>query len=232
MSATLAPPPVRTATVVPGAPLLPQVNLLPPEIRAGRQFGRVKAWLGVSILITVLLCGLIVLWAAFASSQAQDELTQVQDENAALLAEQSTYAEVPQVLNQLGEAVDARTLGMASEILWRPYLAALAATTPGEVSVDTVSVVTAASAAGAVAPLSPLQAPSIGTLTFSGRSLTVPDTAAWLDQLATVPGFADPYVSSVQVTESEGVVYYQVTGTVQVSDVAYADRFIPVEETS
>ena len=32
-----------------GAPPLPQVNLLPPEVRASRRLGRTKAWLGVNV---------------------------------------------------------------------------------------------------------------------------------------------------------------------------------------
>ena len=41
-ASVLAPALVQVA--VPGSPTLPQVNLLPPEIRAGRQLTNVKAW--------------------------------------------------------------------------------------------------------------------------------------------------------------------------------------------
>ena len=41
-----------------GAPSLPQVNLLPPEIKAARNLSRIKGWLGVALLMTLVLAAL------------------------------------------------------------------------------------------------------------------------------------------------------------------------------
>ncbi|MCL3862844.1 PilN domain-containing protein [Actinotalea sp. K2] len=230
MSATSVAP-VRTAAMVPGAPALPQVNLLPPEITAGRRLGRLKAWLGVAILVSIFLAGLLLLWATFSARQAQAELSDVEAVNQGLLAEQAEYAEVPRVLNQLSEALTARRLGMSTEVRWRPYLAALAATSPTAVSFDTFSVVAATPTMAPVGAAHPLQGPNVGTLTFTARSVTVPDTAAWLDNLDAVTGFSDPWISSSQVTEDEGV-YFIVSGSVQITEDAYAQRFIDIDEES
>ncbi|WP_250442755.1 PilN domain-containing protein [Actinotalea sp. C106] len=230
MTTTAAPAPVHTRAAVPGAPGLPQVNLLPPEVRAGRQLGRVKTWLGISVLIVILVAGMLFVWASFSATQAQNELTELQDTNQALLAEQAQYAEVPRVLGQLSETTEARELGMSTEVLWRPYLAAVAATAPAGVSFDTFGVNAATPTTPPTAPTDPLHAPNVGTLTFTARSLTLPDTADWIEQLAEVPGFTDPWLSSAQITDESGV-YYQLSGTVQITEDAYAQRFID-EETS
>ena len=43
------------------APLLPQVNLLPPEVKAARGLARIKRWLAVGVLVTLILAtGLVV----------------------------------------------------------------------------------------------------------------------------------------------------------------------------
>lgn len=231
MSTGVLPAPTYRDASVPGAPVLPQVNLLPPEIRAGRRLSRVKSWLGVMLLVTVLIAALLIVWSLWTVRGAETELADVQGENQDLVAQQSQYAEVPRVLRQLDEFKDSRELAMSTEVMWKPYLAAIAATGPAGVSFDTVAFSGPSPLnAAPMATTNPLLAPNVGVVTFSTRSLTLPDTAAWLEGLAGVEGLSDPWFSSAQVTESEGVTYYQVSGTVQVTDAAYADRFTVQDE--
>lgn len=230
---TVAPavrPSPRAAAAVPGAHALPQVNLLPPEIRAGRRFHRVRAWLGVVLLVAVLVCGLLVVWATLALTGAETELAAAQDDNQRLLVEQSQYAEVPRVLGQLRETSDARAVGMSTEVLWKPYLSAVAASAPAGVSLDTFAFVPQLPAAAGLAPTEPLLAPYVGTLTFSARSLTLPDTSAWMEALAGVPGLSDPWFTSAQLAQENGITYFQLNGSVRVSDAAFAERFAAAEE--
>jgi hypothetical protein len=70
----------------------------------------------------------------------------------------------------------------------------------------------------------------VATITFGASSLTVPDTAAWLDGLSTVPGFVDAWFTTASLTEANGVAFYTVGATVQVSADAFANRFAPAEE--
>ncbi|WP_149204840.1 PilN domain-containing protein [Actinotalea subterranea] len=228
---TLAP--VRRASV-PGAPPAPQVNLLPPEVRSTRQFGRVRGWLGVAILVTILLAGLMFVFAAFSATQAQNELAEVEEQNANLTAQQAEFAEVPRVLNQLKEATDARTLGMSTETVWRQYFSAIAATAPAGVSVDGISVTTVTPASAApIAPTTDPLAPlaTVGMITFDARSLTLPDTSQWVEQLAGVRGFTNPWFSSAQLADDDGTIYYQVSGTILLTADAYAERFVAEEES-
>lgn len=216
---------------VPGTPLLPQVNLLPPEIRAGRALSSVKSWLAVGLLATLLVAGGLVLMSELGLRDAEDALTRTQDENAALVAQQTQYAEVPALLGKLDDLTQARTSGMAGDVLWRPYVTAIAATAPAGVSVTELKVAppvaSLTATTGGVADL------VVATISFQSRSLTLPDTAQWLDALAEVTGLSNPMFSSAQIKGTEsGVVYYEVTGTVDVTFDGLSMRYFPVDETA
>ena len=211
---------------------LPQVNLLPPEVRAKRGLKVLKRWLGVSLLATLVLCVLAYGASVISAAAAQSELVIVQAETARLQTEQQKYAEVPQVLNALASAKAARTLGMSTEVQWKSYLDAIAAVLPAGVSLESITVTGATPMTAAAAPSSVLEAASVGQIQFSGRIATMPDTAAWIDALNAVPGFSDAWVSATAITETDKLVYYTVTSTVQVTDAAYAKRFAAVEGTN
>jgi Tfp pilus assembly protein PilN len=211
---------------------LPQVNLLPPEVRAARSLGVLKRWLAIALVLVLALVGLGYGAAYLATQSAEDELAEAQAETTRLQSEEAKYAEVPQVLGAIDSTEVARLLGMSSEIQWKTYLDAVTAVLPVGVSIDQFTMTGPAldAAASPVTATDPLQRPSIGSISFQGRSRAVPDTSAWLDALASVPGFADPWVSSVSVTEEDGSVYYSVTSTVQLTEQTLANRFVPTEE--
>ncbi|MDC7120793.1 fimbrial assembly protein [Cellulomonas fimi] len=210
------------------SPTLPQVNLLPPEVRAARGLRTTKRWLLIALAVTFVACvgafGLALISGATAATQLAD----AQAETTRLEQEQAKYAEVPQVLGALDQAQQARTLGMGADVAWKSYLDALTAVLPAGVSIDTLTVAANDPAATAVAP-NPLQDVSAGQITFTARSVTVPDTAAWLDGMSSVPGFADPWTSSAMVTSDDTGTYYTVTATVQFTEAAFTHRFDQTE---
>lgn len=226
MSATQVRPAQKAK--IAGSPTHPQVNLLPPEIRAGRQLSSIKSWLGLGLLLTLLVAGVMVLLSEMTLRGAQDELAETEDENASLVAQQAQYAEVPAVLNRLGNATDARLAGMASEVTWRPYIQAIAATAPAGVSIDSFSVTAPSEAASSAAAASGDLV--IAVLSFQAKSATNPDTSAWLDGLESVRGLADPWFSASALSSKNDVVYYAVTGTVNVTVEGLSLRFVPGDE--
>lgn len=207
------------------APALPQVNLLPPEVKAARGLARLKKWLALVVLLALVVCAGIVLLAMLQQKDAEDDLGLQQAETERLMAEQARYAEVPAVLGALDRALAAREVGMSTEILWRPYLQAIAATTPEGVRIENLRVQGATPILLPSAPTDALSAWSVNTITFTAQSLVLPDTETWLRALATVPGFANPLFSQATLTETDGVVHYNVSATVQVNEQAYALRF-------
>ncbi|WP_136520034.1 MULTISPECIES: PilN domain-containing protein [Cellulomonas] len=206
-------------------PTLPQVNLLPPEVRDARDLRAMKRWLLLAVALVVAVCALAYVFVVIQGTQARDELARAEAETARLQDEQAQYAEVPLVLGQLNATRAARELGMSTEVPWKPYYEAITAVLPEGVSIDTLAFSGATPITAPAPPADPLQGPSVGQVQFTGRSSTVPDAAAWVDALNSVPGFADAWVSSAAVTDAEGTVYYTVSSTVQVTEAAYSGRF-------
>ncbi|MBD7916842.1 fimbrial assembly protein [Cellulomonas sp. Sa3CUA2] len=209
----------------------PQVNLLPPEIRAAQGLRHLKKWLaavvGLVVIVLVLMYGL-----ALMSKQAADaELTQAADQAAALAAQQAQYAEVTPVLGGLQRSKEARQTAGATDVLWKSYFDAIAAVLPPNVSIDSVSVIqtTPMTLAGAAAP-DPLTPPGIASLTIAAKATGLPDDAAFTDALNTIPGFyaAQTSTSVIGTTESEAVMY-AVSASVQVDESAFSRRFEPAQ---
>lgn len=215
-----------------GTPALPQVNLLPPEVRSARSLGVVKRWLAVTVLLAVVVAGLGFGFATMQVGDAEGELEAQNAHTATLLDEQRQYSEVPVVLSRIDAIKAARQLGMSTEVLWQDYVDALVAVAPEDMTIESLTVSTASPMVAPALPANALAGSSVGQITFSGRVDVVPDTAAWIDALNSVPGLQDAWVSAVQISADGETPYYQVTSSVQVGADAYAERFIPAPETA
>lgn len=221
--------------LVPGSPSVPQVNLLPPEIRASRSLAKIKQLL---LLVLVVVIGVGVLgyfWSLTQVEAAENELAREEAESTRLLNAQKEFSEVPQVLGELDRATQARLLGTSTEILWAPFLTNLITTAPRGVAFEEVIFTGATPMFPATLSSNPLhRGEYVGTMTFTGRSLQVPDTAAWIESLETVPEFTDVFVSSMEITERDEngslIAYYEVLGTIQVTTDALANRFVEEPE--
>lgn len=211
-----------------GAPLLPQVNLLPPEVRAARGLTATKRVLALALVGVVLLAGAGYGMALMTVSSANDELSAAQDETAQLQRETVKYAEVPVVVNGLKRATDARTLGMSTEVMWKTYLDAISAVLPPNVSIQTLGITQATPSVAAPAPGSALLGQGVATITFSATATTLPDASAWIAALDTVPNLYGATLSSEVLGEESGTARYALTSTVQVATGAFANRF-PVD---
>jgi hypothetical protein len=209
-----------------GAPRSPQVNLLPTEIRARRALGRVKAVL-VAILVTVVLLAVAgFIGSVFVERSAASDLAAKQAEVQRLVNEQAQYGEVPVLKAQIASTESARRLGMSTEVLWKGYLGAIQAVTPADVTITQLA--TELPSPTILGPVStvPLNSPSIGSISFVGQARTVPDLSAWTEALDGIPGFADATFATETLTDATGVVYYDITTSVQVNELAFASRFV------
>lgn len=218
--------PARRADATPVS-TWPQVNLLPSEVTAGRRLQSIKKLLVLALLVVLLLVMLGYAGATWLAGRAADDLATVQAETTRLQTEKQQYAEVPQTLAAIAAAESARQQAMGTEILWPDYLEAMRAVTPPGVSYDTIAVNAGTPAQPYAATNDALNPASIGQITFTARSLTLPDTAAWIDAIETVPGLTNPWFSSATLSEEEGVVYYQVAATVDLLPSALSGRFDP-----
>lgn len=206
-------------------PRAPQVNLLPPEVRAARSLSVVKRWLAIGLVVVLAVIALGYGGAVLARSAADSALAAAEDQRTALRTEESQYAEVPQVLGAITSTNDARSAGMATEIAWKPYVDAVSAVLPPGMSIDDFTLTGPSPVVAGALPTDPLQGASIGSIALELRSSAAPVTADLLDALDALPGIDSPWVSSVATAEEDGATYYAVSLTAQLNEAALLQRF-------
>lgn len=210
---------------------IPRVDLLPPEILAGRRLKRTQRLLALCVVGTLGLVGGLYLMAMNRADAAAEELAVAQAETTRLQAEEAKYAEVPRIIAQVDAATAARDQALSTNVAWYRYLNDLALTYPDTVWLEnmTAAVAPAGGTTGAasvpVAGSNPLATPGIGTVTFTGTALEHSDVASWLDVLAGTEGFADAYFTSSSRTQIDGTDVVTFTSQVVVTGDALWDRY-------
>jgi hypothetical protein len=185
----------------------------------------------MALVLVLVVCGGVYALAAVRLSAQQDALADAEAETLRLTAAQQQYAEVPVVLTRLSQLEQARESGMSTETLWQDYLGYVFAVMPQGVKVASLQVTGATPMLAPAATTDPLQGESVTRVDFTAVSDTVPNVAAWRDSLDAIPGFQDAWVSVVTVGEDEetSTSWFEMSVSVQVTDEAYANRFVPVE---
>jgi hypothetical protein len=206
-------------------PRAPQVNLLPPEVRAARSLSAIKRWLAIGLVVVLAVIALGYGGALLVRSSADTALASAEDEQMALRTEEAKYAEVPQVLGAIKSTTDARSAGMATEIAWKPYVDAVSSVLPAGMSIDDFTLTGPSPTVAGALPVDPLQGASIGSIALQLRSSAAPVTADLLDALDAVPGIDSPWVSSVAAAEEDGTTYYAVSLTAQLNEASLLQRF-------
>lgn len=212
-----------------GAPRFPQVNLLPPDVRSKRGLRKVKNRLALALLFVLLFLGLAFAWAALMQSQSADDLALKEAEVVRLQTEQAQYSEVPRVKGQIADATAARDIASSTEVLWKSYIEAIQAVAPADWTLKTMTTaMPTPTDPGSVSP-DALVAPGVGMIAFTGEASTLPDVAAWMDALDSIPGFSGSVLGSAVATDDDGVSYYETSTTIQVDAAAFALRFAEEE---
>ncbi|TFB87092.1 hypothetical protein E3O44_08060 [Cryobacterium algoricola] len=202
---------------------MPRVGLLPPEVQQDRNAAAIRRRLVISAvgILAIMVVGTGA--STVLASQAQTRLDDEQSRTASLIAEQSKYLEVRSVQSEVTLVQAAQQVGVSTEVNWKEYLTSVAHTLPQGVTIDTVTLDFGSPISPYSQPTAPLQGARVGTVTFDAKSATLPDVPAWLDALASSPGFADALPQSVNRDETTGV--YTVNITMHVNDGAYSKRF-------
>lgn len=198
-----------------GAPRQPQVNLLPPEVRAKRSLGRVKAWLAVTLLAVLLISAAAVVGSMFVERAALEELAVKEAEVARLQAEQTKYAEVPRIKGVIAATQEALDVTTATEVLWPGLLGSIQATLPENVRLLTLATTLPGPGAPETPSGNPLDPESIGFIGFTARAAVLPDMAQWMDQLATIPGVTGVAFETADFAADEEVYGYDITVNIQ-----------------
>lgn len=201
----------------------PRVNLLPPEVRQQRKAKTIRRRLGFGVIAVVAIVVVGTGAAVVLAIQAQQLLANEEAITPELVAEQSQYLEVRAVQNEMGLVEAAQQVGGSTEIDWKEYLDGVQEILPASVTIRTVAVDSASPLALYGQPTGPLQGARVATVTFTAESAGLPDVPAWLESLATLPGYADALPGSI-TRDDEGV--FTVAITMHVNDAAYSQRFV------
>ena len=137
------------APVGTGHPILPKVNLLPPEIAESARFRRIQLGLGGGVLAAVGVVALLYVGASSSLGEANTELDTATATGTQLQAETAKYADVTAVYARAAAAEAMLTEAMGEEVLYSQLLNSLSLTVPDNVWVKNVNFAQAAVPTGA-----------------------------------------------------------------------------------
>ena len=176
-----------------------RVDLMPPEVHSRRRFRRVRRYLGLAVVGTVLVGAAASVAAWQEAVAARDGLAVEQARTDVLRAEAAEFAEVPAVLGSIDRARTSLQVAMGGEIGWYPVLDDISRTAPGTVWFEQITMT--ALQADSVAD-DPLATPGVvATVEMSGRALDHQDVVTWLDGMAGLVTWADPVFTESTVDD-------------------------------
>jgi len=182
---------------------LPRVNLLPPEIAERATFQRIQAGLGVAVLAAVGVVGLLYLSASHSVASAQGDLDTATSQASSLQQQSAKYADVTATYARAAAAQATLRTAMGGESRYSQLLNDLSLTVPSNVWLSSLAyastppvVTTATPVAGA-----PAASTSVGTFTATATAFSHDDVAVWLESVAGLKAYANPYFS----TSAEGL---------------------------
>ena len=208
-----------------GAPVMPSVNLMPPEIAEAARFRRFQLAMGGAVVAAVAVVGLLYTQAHHSASDAQAQLQQSQARHTALQGQLAGLQSVQDVYSRVAAKQATLARAMGDEIRWSTYLNDLSLRMPDHVWLTSVSATETTASAGAPAPTTSTTASGIGTVNFSGVAFTHDDVATWLEVLAKERGYTNAYFTNSSETKigPRGVVNF--TSSVSLDDKAKSGRY-------
>jgi Tfp pilus assembly protein PilN len=208
------------APVGTGHPVLPRVNLLPPEIAEKARFRRIQMGLGAGLAATVAVVSVLYVGALSSVDDAQTELTSATAAGNALQAETAKYADVQAVYARAEAAQVMLTKAMGEEVRYSRFLNDLSLTIPDNVWIKNVTFDQAP-----VPPAVGATEPGVGTVTFTGVAFAHDDVAVWLESLAKQKGYVNPYFTSSTKALIGTREVVDFTSTVTMTSAAFSGRY-------
>ena len=187
----------ETRLIGSGTALLPRVNLLPPEIAEKRAFRRIQMGLGAAGVAAVGIVGLLYVSASHGVSAANADLATAKSQNTSLQTQAANYRNVTSVYAAAAAAQSQLTSAMGDEVRYSQLLNDLALSVPSTVWLKDVEFTQGATAGAPAAPAASASAlPTIGTFTVSGVGFSHDDVAIWLESIASLKTYSNPYFSN------------------------------------
>jgi Tfp pilus assembly protein PilN len=193
---------------------LPRVNLLPPEIAEKAAFRKVQMGLGCAVLAAIGIVGLLYASASSSVSSAQQSLDSETAKTTSLQAQSAKYRDVTATYSAAAAAQAQLTTALGDEVRYSQLLNDLSLSVPSTVWLKSLAFTQ--TAAAATAPATTAAPAGIGTVTVAGVGFTHDDLAVWLESLAALKTYSNPYfsTSSELLLGSRKVVNFSSTATV------------------
>lgn len=201
----------------------PRVDLLPTEVLADRRSKRIVRRMWAGVLLVVVVVGIGAAAASLYAGQANDDLTDAQNQTLSLLQQQAQYKDVREAESGTALREAAQAVGGATEIDWKAYLGSVQSSLPSGVAITGVAIDSASPLESYAQADAPLQGQRIATLTIDAESPTLPSVPQWLDSVKGLTGFVDATANSVTLDETTGT--YTVNMTIHVDEQAYDGKY-------
>ncbi|WP_133872961.1 hypothetical protein [Paractinoplanes brasiliensis] len=221
-----------------------RANLLPEEITAGRSARRTRGGLIVAVVLVLAVLGGWYYYAVQQLDTANDNLDTASGQVLRAQQAKRGFAGVTGIINDRDAlTADLKAL-MANDLPWATTTdklranAAAAGVTIEEISgtvlMDQAATTTtpadsasgtaasgAASAGAASAGTASAAARPVGNVTLAGTAPDKPQIALFIDKLADLDGFADPYLTNLSLNDGK----YDYAISVKVTSAALCGRF-------
>jgi Tfp pilus assembly protein PilN len=203
-----------------------RVNLL-PKVVAER--AKERRALRVGMALVAVSCMAVGAGWYVANSQIADANAQVINAKAAVTVlnqENARYADVPRVFQAVRSAKMELDTAMRSEVRWSYVLNDLSLITPQGVSLVNMTATSldgTPEAANGTGTASKADQP-VARVTWNGEATAFNGIAAWLDALAKLPTYSNPYFTASTRDASAGKVTF--TSTADVTKDALSNRYV------
>jgi Tfp pilus assembly protein PilO len=185
-----------------------RANLLPSEITSGRNARRTRFVLVGAVILVALLLGLWYVYAVQQKSAADKDLAAATEQVQATQKRKNSYNELTSMITQQ-EAIAAKLASLlAADLPW-------AATLDKVRSTGTAANVTIAEMTGSLNSTSDATTANskvVGTIALSGSAADKKTIANFVDDLATLDGIANPYLTVAN--EEEDTVNFTLTAEI------------------
>lgn len=196
---------------------VPQVSLLPTEIRGAGRAQRTRGLLAVGVVAAALLTAAAVTVASGVSADATARSTAATSRLSAASAQLAKFKDVQALQQRIAAGDAAVRVGGATAIDWQRYLGLLTADMPTGFTVTTVQTDAATSAGDYTQGATPLDRPRAATVVLTTATPSIVELPVWLRKLKSVPAYADA-TPNVSTSESG----YTVQVTIHLTTAAYA----------
>jgi Tfp pilus assembly protein PilN len=185
-----------------------RVNLLPSEIKKGQETRRRFILFVLAGIALILL--IIGFWfiQSMRLSSVQSDIDAQEQANASLQQEINGLQQYEQLQTEAQQQQQLLDTAYADEVSFSGMLLDVSKVIPSDTYLTNFTSTLAAPAAGSSSSSSSTTTTTfIGTMQFSGTTLHFASLSPWLNQLASVQGWANPWTSNVTADSSVAGAY-------------------------